>query len=291
MEIYIQKKNEAKHFTPEKLVDIRLIGFYALLYKMDCNKRYLTKDFEKYGLDIFEVRSYLEKLQTSKLLQYSLSEDTDIVISIEFSQAKAELVSAKIESIDIFADVFGLEPGVFNKIYRAAVIDDLFDEEFFLLSLHKKLGSFLIPQSKTDNFVLNDKNDLFNYLQTVYPQEMIVNANGKLSNSNIDFLIKCIYKYSFSRDIINMIIDYTITSNEYHNFNQNFALKLAFNWHKKGFTSLDECYDYIKISKNNISSKNNDSKYQAPTWEVVDDEKMETLSAEELKKLLEFNNG
>ena len=288
MKIYFTKMNNVPQISTFDLTNLKLIGIYTYIYTLDNNKPMdINIILERFKLQLSDLRSLLASLEKKDLIMMKLTEDEFVNIEVTLLDNIAPKSQNDADDIvSLIVNTFGLGIEQITDIVR--VSQDKYqniNEEKLKCSLFTLVKKVNLPTSNR-SFAINTEEDFIDFLDEVYPHQLIEKSNSKLNKQQFEFIFNCIYNYSFKKSLINFVIDYTINNNEYEIFNVNYGTKVAINWKRNKIENVSQAIEYIKSSKIRMEKKKNDSVYVEPTWDNAEGVQGAIMSQEELDILL-----
>ncbi len=238
---------------PTNISDLQELGFYYILSN-SCNASSIELEtlMPLFNLDEGVVKEYLKKFKTLGLINYSSSfVDTNIIIDIEMLNTNQSQ-----NSIDPLSSIFGFNDDVIKNLIELSKRNDELD-----LELLKRNTLTMIQRGglATHNFTteLNSIEEVVAYLKEVYPHELFDENNVFISIKDHALIFDLVFEYNMNKEVINTLIDFTLKSTEYGNFNHNFVMRVAMDWNKNNITTVSGALDRIKAFKQNARTKSN----------------------------------
>ncbi len=134
---------------------------------------------------------------------------------------------------------------------------------------------------------ITTKEEYINYLNSVNPITLFSDLNVNINTKELYTLFEEICIKNKDKGMINLLIDYVVSTSVYNNFSLSFFNKVLKNWEENEIDDIQKAISYVKEAKEKINAKNT-SNYEEPVWENVDQEKIEVEDVEKLLK--EFGN-
>ncbi len=134
---------------------------------------------------------------------------------------------------------------------------------------------------------LETKEEYIKYLNSVNPITLFNDLNIDISTKELYVLFEEICIKNKDKGMINLLIDYVVSTSIYNNFSLNFFNKVLKNWEENSIDDIQKAIDYVKKAKEKINDKNT-SNYEEPTWDNVNEEEIVIDDVEKLLK--DFGN-
>ncbi len=132
---------------------------------------------------------------------------------------------------------------------------------------------------------IKTKEEYVNYLNTVNTITLFSDLNVNLNTKELYRLFEVLCIEDKEKGMINLLVDYVISTSVYNNFSLSFFDKVLSNWEENQINNIEDAIKYVKEAKQKINSNTN---YEEPVWENVDQENIEVEDVEKLLK--EFGN-
>ncbi len=155
----------------------------------------------------------------------------------------------------------------------------------------KFFNAYKIYELSKDKYIneeimeIKTKEEYINYLNTVNTITLFNDLNVNLNTKELYRIFEVLCIENKEKGMVNLLIDYVISTSIYNNFSLAFFDKVLMNWEENKINNIEEAIKYVKEAKQKINSNTN---YEEPVWENVDQENIEVEDVEKLLK--EFGN-
>ncbi|MFK5882738.1 MAG: DnaD domain protein [Candidatus Izemoplasma sp.] len=216
--------------------------------------------------DVFESVSkrvdVKEKLLDRSKSKMSFTNDFDFEIFFEgLSKAfvdKRKITSRVKDAIKRVSYVYNLDEIDMQKVYMDAVTKD---KDIDLALLSKSAAKWYQYENRTSKISLEevkrtknvevkksmDKNDVFEYLRTVHPIDLLENESGiKAASSELNVIENLLAKSTYGIEVINVLILYVleVKGNAFPTY--NYFEKIVSEWKRNDIETAEDALEYIK---------------------------------------------
>ncbi len=247
--IFIRVIGECFENDVNKIKDLDLIGFYYLLI-MSQNKEMikLNEVMDDFKLELPQFKKYLLTLRELGLITYqSTSNDKQIIIDVMPSAKQEESVVEDTPATKL-SNLFGFSEIQINQILDISMVDNKLDLEILkrnVMALLKRGNLAVHPE----DIEINTAEDLIRYFQNVYPHELFDEYGVYLSIKDLELIYNLHMQMGVNKEVINTLVDFTLKTTEYGNFNHNFVKRVITDWQKQKITTSANAIERIKEFK------------------------------------------
>ncbi len=257
---------------------------YLMLKDQNQKSSLMLKPFcDYFNYTIGDIKLILNKFKANGIINY------DVVANSKGVEIAVELVKAENshenELLSQLHDVFYFTDAQVKTIEEQVIVDKQFKFEYFkaiTLNLINKNQLTIHNQS----FAINSESDAIEFFNVAAPHEIFASWNITMTNKDKLFIFETIFEQRHPKCLVNLIIDYTIKTNLYHAFNQEFANRNLRLWQENNIKDVKEALQFIRSQKERIHNLKMKGKYEEPTWEKVEIDEDKVVSVEELEALL-----
>ena len=256
----------------EELQTIEMLGVVSLL------ENYLFKEeielnqfFEKHLIDKELFKKTLKQLKELKVIDYYQDNDLFLITLLK---------KQEVNNKDILETYFGLEKSQAQTIYELSKIDNQINHDLVKQHLCGFIKKNALPVLNLNEIEIKDSNDLKSFLISVNLQDVFLSHQISFTCKSANQLYDLLLKSNLDGEVFKLLIDYTIKTNSYGNFNYEYFIKTFETFNKINKISFEEVLNRLQRKSH---------RYQEPTWEEMKT-KETTLTQkeeEELNKWLE----
>lgn len=182
-------------------------------------------------------------------------------------------------------NLFYLSEAQIKQIIEVSTVNGDINHEYLKVSVLNAVTRLNLP-NKMDDFTINTTEDALYFFKTVAPHEIFNSWNCHISNRDYSFIYEEGVEQNSPVELINLAIDYTIKTNIYNSFNADFAKKNLSTWRNNNISTAEEALEYIKRKKEESLVNKTKGAYNEPTWNKVEINEENLISAKELEMLL-----
>ncbi len=264
--ILIRCIGESDQTIFNKNTTLEELGIYYLLeQKINTQPFKLEQILDKYNINSNSFKKKITNLEKVGVLNLNSEMiNNDVILTIKMLSIKNEPIKNNEQVNNNLIDLFGLTDLQYKEIIKLSTRFEKLD-----LALKKTNTIIMLDRMELKqhhfNGNINTKTELYNYLREIYPHELFWEYNIYLSKTDLEVLYELSEEIQLSKEVINTIVDFTLKTTKYGNFNHNFVKKIAYDWKKKEITSIEQAMNQIQEFMN--YSKNKNSKYEEPKFE------------------------
>ncbi len=257
---------------------------YLMLQTQNKNSALMLKPFcDYFNYTIGDVKLILNKFKKQGLISYNVGvNESNIAVTVEL------LATENVMEDDLLIqlkDVFNFTDEQIKTIGEQVVIDGQFKFEYFKAISLNILNKNQM-QINHQSFVINSETDAITFFNEAAPHEIFASWQIDLTNKDKIFIFETIFEMKHPKCLVNLVIDYTIKTNMYHAFNQEFAIRNLRLWQKNNIKTVPEALKFIRSQKERMHNLKMKGKYEEPTWEKIDIDEEKVVSVAELEELL-----
>lgn len=218
-------------------IDINLNGLvFVLQNHLNLDVIDVDDFFAKYNLkgDIF--KQYLKILKELNIINYQVSNN---IIDITFDKTVIDCNKPNL------VNFFGITSSQEKQI---CVNSSEETHKNMTLALLNKID---LPSTNL-SMVITTKDDMIKYIRLVYPHEIIKDHELYVGIKDLEFIYDAAFKYNVNREVINLLIDYTIKKTTHNNFVREYAIKILFDWKKQQLATIESVLEYLKSSSEKV---------------------------------------
>ncbi|MFV0288349.1 MAG: DnaD domain protein [Mycoplasmatales bacterium] len=267
---YVLKANEIEELELEELGLI----YYFVLIKEDVS---LKKMLQKFNLDISEFKQKLQILENKKKIKLEIVIKEYDKVYWNISLIHSERI---IPSIRNYHELFYLTTVQQTNLSQIKDSQELF---LRLYNIYKNNTDKYVPQvKKIENLEQYTEN-----LKVINPLEFIWSFGIKPDVKEVYTIYEAICLNNTKFELVNFLIDYTVSTSIYKNFSTNFFNKVLENWQNNDIKELDQAMKYVKTKK----AEQRQGNYVDPNWEDIEKEETKTQNYNKLEEIEKIIKG
>lgn len=257
---------------------------YLILQNHNQRNSLILKPFcDYFNYTIADLKQFLSDLKQRKLINYDvMAKSNGIEIAVELLKTSVNLENNLLNQLN---DIYYFTSEQIKTIEEQVIVDNQFKFEYF-----KAITLNIVNKNqleiKNQSFTINSEEDAIEFFNSAAPHEIFASWNINLTNKDKIFVFETIFEQRHPKSLVNLIIDYTIKTNMYHAFNQEFAYRNLRLWQENDIKDVKSALKFIRGQKERIHNLKMKGKYEEPTWEKVDIDEEKVVSVEELEALL-----
>ncbi len=257
---------------------------YLILQNHNQRNSLILKPFcDYFNYTIADLKQFLSDLKQRKLINYDvMAKSSGIEIAVELLKTSVNLENNLLNQLN---DIYYFTSEQIKTIEEQVIVDNQFKFEYF-----KAITLNIVNKNqleiKNQSFTINSEEDAIEFFNSAAPHEIFASWNINLTNKDKIFVFETIFEQRHPKSLVNLIIDYTIKTNMYHAFNQEFAYRNLRLWQENDIKDVKSALKFIRGQKERIHNLKMKGKYEEPTWEKVDIDEEKVVSVEELEALL-----
>ncbi len=235
----------------------------------------LDKLLDKLLIKIDKFKGIIQSFEKKGLLRLRVEVKNKEYVYWEICFKEEEYIESNLTKL------FILSNDQVNNLDKLKTKEEKFFNAFKIYELSKeKYINTSITEIKT-------KEEYINYLTNVNTITLFNDLNIKINTKELYRIFEVLCIENKDKGMINLLVDYVISTSVYNNFSLSFFNKVLDNWEENNIKNIEEAIVYVKDAKEKIDAKSN-SNYEEPVWDKVDEEKIEVEDVEKLLK--EFGN-
>ncbi len=228
------------------------------------------------SINVDKFRNIIQKLETKKIIKLNLD-----VKNKEFVYWKVSFIKEEFKVESNLKKLFILSDEQVNILENLSSKEEVFFKAYKIYELNK-------DKYKNDRVLeIGTKEEYINYLNEINPIVLFGDLNVSITTKELYDIYDAICIKNKDKGMINLLIDYVISTSVYNNFSLSFFNKVLANWEENDINDINKAIEYVKKAKEKINSKNT-SNYEEPVWEDISQKNIEVEDVDKLLK--EFGN-
>lgn len=243
-----------ENYTINKINDLKLLGFFVVLQEAANKETLKLKDIvTTFGVDEAEIKQMLSQLKQLGIISYTSSYiETNVIIDITLVNEQI-IINSKEDEEHILTALFAINADTIKQIEDISKINNQINEDVLKRNITTLLNrrDFKYHQN---SYELNTIEDVINYFNEIYPHEIFEESSVYVATKDLILIYELHSEYGFSKQLINTLVDFTLKTTEYGNFNHNFVKRVAADWKKNHITTASAAFNRISEFKNKSSA-------------------------------------
>lgn len=239
---------------------------------------------DMFAMDMGHVKEIISELKKRGILKFNtIAKEGSIQLNIEFENQENETFTMPIE--ELLSETYYFSPEIIRTIVEQLKLRNKFSVEHLkpiVLNILNKRNL----KVKFDGYQINSPEDTIYFLKNFAPHEIFGSWNIDMTNADKIFVFENIFENHIPKEVVNLVIDYTIKTNMYHSFNSDFAQKNLNMWQNNKLETVEDTLEFIRMQKEKVHEKKMQGNYEEPIWEKVNSSDDDIVSIDELEKLL-----
>lgn len=131
--------------------------------------------------------------------------------------------------------------------------------------VHLSKTNYTFPSDS--NIQIESKEDMINYLTVVTPIDLMYINGISITDYHFKELLEIFKNYQTNLPLINLCLDYSISTSMYNNLNFKYVNQILATWSKKQILTLEQGFEFleeVKRVKENKGNKFNEPEYKKP---------------------------
>ncbi|MGL4590043.1 MAG: DnaD domain protein [Mycoplasmatales bacterium] len=262
------------------LQNISEFGYYALICEYLNQPELPFTDFaERANLTLGEFKEMLLEFEKRELLKYQLkTTDGMINFTVFLSEITTQTEYYLHKDMSNVGAVFKLSPLLEQQLKTELQTHKITEQQYKYRLCQIAFRDY--ENEFSNKIVINSEEDYLHYLQTFDPLEIICLNQIELKIEIFEEVFELIETKRYDVTLINLAIDYAITSSIYNNLNFKFVNILLSDWQKAKINTVNEAVLYIREKKELLNKEKSsyvDPQYKYEQQAVEDNEIIESI--------------
>ncbi len=247
-----------------------------IYYLKNLKEKNLDNLLNDLSIKVDKFRGLIQNLEKKKIIKLDLD-----VKNKEFVCWKISFIKEEIKVKSNLRNLFILSEEQVKNLEKLSSKEEVFFKAYKIYELNK-------DKYKNDRVLeIKTKEEYIKYLKEINPIVLFGDLNVSITTKELYALYDAICIKNKDKAMVNLLIDYVISTSVYNNFSLSFFNKVLDNWEENDIDDINKAIEYVKQAKEKINSKNT-SNYEEPVWEELSQESIEVEDVDKLLK--EFGN-